>query len=107
MGSAMNAPLDTIRHNTTWHNKTWLGIGIVTVAMLLASSAATSPVVSSPEKRQASRQAMVTALDLRLRPRPCKPADCWVEAPHYYGRPVHYRPSYPPGPVVLFTPFLH
>ncbi|XUM23526.1 hypothetical protein ACRAVF_09530 [Bradyrhizobium oligotrophicum S58] len=84
-------------------NRTWLGIGIVTVAMLLASSAATSPVAAAP----AVTQARQTAKDAgpRRQVRRLKPVMSTAEVPHYLDRPTDYMPAYPPGPGVLFTPF--
>jgi len=78
--------------------KTWLGIG--TVAMLLASSAATSPVVAAPGRIVAATEARV-----HRQAHPIRPAMPRTAAPQYYGRPTEYAPAYPPGPFVLFTPF--
>ncbi|WP_315757122.1 MULTISPECIES: hypothetical protein [unclassified Bradyrhizobium] len=84
-------------------NRTWLGIGIVTVAMLLASSAATSPVAAAPAVTQARQTA--TDPGPRREGRRVKPVVSTAEVPHYLDRPTDYAPAYPPGPLVLFTPF--
>lgn len=86
-------------------NKTWLGIGIVTVAMLLASSAATSPVVAAPAEPAPRRIAASVDAGMHRQVRAMRPAKPSPAAPHYYGRPADYAPAYPPGPFVLFTPF--
>ncbi|MFC5326717.1 hypothetical protein [Bradyrhizobium oligotrophicum] len=87
-------------------NKTWLGIGIVTAARLLASSAATSPVVAAPAEPAPSRIAAVGADASASRPvHAMRQAMPRAAAPRYYGRPTDYAPAYPPGPFVLFTPF--
>jgi len=86
-------------------NKTCLGIGIVTVAMLLASSAATSPVVAALGEPASSRIAAVADAGVHRQARPIRPAMPRAALPHYYGRPIDYAPAYPPGPFVLFTPF--
>ncbi|UFZ01956.1 hypothetical protein LQG66_21860 [Bradyrhizobium ontarionense] len=85
-------------------NKTWLGIGIVTVAMLLASSAATSPAVAATAERALSRTATATDFAAGRQLHPRKPGGSTATVPHYYGRPTDYAPAYPPGPFVLFTP---
>lgn len=84
-------------------NRTWLGVGIVAVAMLLASSAATSPVAAAPAVTHA-RQAATDA-GQRLHGRRLKPMAATAEMPHYLDRPTDYTPAYPPGLLVLFTPF--
>jgi hypothetical protein len=86
-------------------DKTRLGIGIVTLAMLLASSAANSSLAAPVGERASSRPATPTGLDLRRQARWWKPARPVAAAPHYYGRPSDYAPAYRPGPFVLFTPF--
>ncbi|WP_316201915.1 MULTISPECIES: hypothetical protein [unclassified Bradyrhizobium] len=84
-------------------NRTWLGISVVTVAMLLASSAATVPVAAAPAVTQARQT--VTDAGPRRQGRRQKPVVSTAEVPHYLDRPTHYTPAYPPGPLVLFTPF--
>ena len=84
-------------------NKTW--IGIITAAMLLASSAATSPVVAAPAEPTPSRIAASADAGVHRQARATKQAAPRAAAPHYYGRPTEYAPAYPPGPSVLFTPF--
>jgi len=86
-------------------SKTWLGIGIVTVAMLLASSAATSPVVAASAGPALSMSARTAEISARRQDRPWKPAPPPAASPAYYGRPITYAPAYPPGPFLLFTPF--
>jgi hypothetical protein len=95
MGSAMKASI----------NKTWLEIGIVTVAILLASSAATSPVVAASTDATWSRPVSRAEFDTRRHIRRSKHGPSAAAIPRYYGRPTDYAPAYPPGPVVLFTPF--
>ncbi|MGC2779858.1 MAG: hypothetical protein WA418_29875 [Bradyrhizobium sp.] len=94
MGCAMKASI----------SKTWLGIGIVTVAMLLASSAATSPAVAATADQASSRAATATDFTAGRQLCPRKPGGSTTTVPHYYGRPTEYAPAYPPGPLVLFTP---
>ena len=100
MGSAMKPSI-----NKKAIHKTWLGIGIVTAAMLLASSAATSPVVAAPAEPAPSRFGASADAGVHRQARAMRPLRSSAAAPHYYGRPTNYAPAYPPGPFVLFTPF--
>ncbi|WP_035646006.1 hypothetical protein [Bradyrhizobium sp. ORS 285] len=90
---------------TKTHTKTWIGIGIVTLSMLLASSAATSPAIAASFGVDASRSATATEFGTRRPARSWKAARSIVTPPRYYGRPVDYVPAVAPGPFVLFTPF--
>ncbi|MGJ4892474.1 hypothetical protein ACQR1Y_30055 [Bradyrhizobium sp. HKCCYLRH3099] len=87
-------------------SKTWLGIGIVTLSMLLASSAATSPALAASFSVDASDSAAAVAFGARQHDRSSRVARSTAPSPRYYGRPIAYAPAYPPGPFVLFTPFV-
>ncbi|WP_284417074.1 MULTISPECIES: hypothetical protein [unclassified Bradyrhizobium] len=84
-------------------NRTWLGIGIVTVAMLVASSAATSPVAAS-EVQLTNRRSAASDVVTRRQSTAVWPRAATVVTPTYWGRPVDYAPAHPPGSL-LFTPF--
>src|SRR3954470_18179047 len=71
-------------------DKTRLGIGIVTLAMLLASSVASSSLAAPVGERASTRSAIKTGLDLRRQGRWGKPAGPVAAAPHYYDRPSDY-----------------
>ncbi|CCD90863.1 conserved exported hypothetical protein [Bradyrhizobium sp. ORS 375] len=86
--------------------KTWLGIGVVTIVVLLASSAATSPAIAASFGVDASGSVTATDSGPRKHPRSSRATKSIAMPPRYYGRPVDYVPAYPWGPFVLFTPFL-
>nr|WP_041755990.1 hypothetical protein [Bradyrhizobium sp. ORS 278] len=82
--------------------KTWLGIGVVTIALLIAGSAATSPATAASFGVQTGRSLAATEIGSR---RPIRSRSI-VSPPRYIGRPNAYVPAYPPDSTILFTPFL-
>jgi uncharacterized membrane protein YidH (DUF202 family) len=86
-------------------NRAWLGIGIVTAAMLLASSAATSPVTAASDGRASGRRAIAADVFAERQFGARRSAKAATVTPRYPGRPTDYAPAYRPGPFILITPF--
>ncbi|WP_315781250.1 MULTISPECIES: hypothetical protein [unclassified Bradyrhizobium] len=86
-------------------NKAWFRIGIVTAAILLASSAATSPVAAASDGWPSGRRTIAAHVLAEPQFGARRSAKAATVTPRYHGRPTDYAPAYRPGAFILVTPF--
>ncbi|WP_315723562.1 MULTISPECIES: hypothetical protein [unclassified Bradyrhizobium] len=101
--STKNVSTKKVPINKVSINKAWLGI--VTAAILLASSAATSPVAAASDGWPSGRRAIAAHVLAERQFGARRSAKAATVTPRYHGRPTDYAPAYRPGAFILVTPF--